>query len=361
MKTIHLILRYFRRSILFLSLFLSVICLKAESKKDTLVNKAWRDTFKVQNAQIIELDSTSSMLFFRPKPFQFAKNVPSDLYLLGKTAFSKKNLPKFGAILAGTALLVLVDQPIINAAQQFGRYINLDPARKSKTVIEANFGSFSVDVLDLPQNVNSAIYFMGEGWPSIMIAGGFYSYGLIANDYRALQTTSQLAEMFFTLAITTQFIKRITCRQSPIRVEAGSDGFPGGPSYPVPGGAWRPFTSPKKYQKNVSNYDAFPSGHMATAMATITILAGNYPDNKYIKPVGYTLMGLLGYSMLNNGVHWISDYPLAIAIGFTCGKIALSRGRQVMPKKGADRGASSSLTPIYLGEGGIGLSYRVTF
>ena len=342
-------------------LLLSVISLKAQSKKDTLVNMAWRDTFKVQKAQIVEMDSTSKMLYYRPKPFQFAKNIPSDLYLLGKTAFTKKNLPKFGAILAGTALLVVVDQPIIDAAQQFGRYVNLDPTRKSKTVIEAKFGSFSVDVLDLPQNVNSAMYFIGEGWPSILIASGFYSYGLIANDYRALQTTSQLTEMFFTLAITTQFIKRITGRQSPIRVDAGSDGLPGGPSNPIPGGAWRPFTSPKKYQKNVSNYDAFPSGHMATVMATITILSGNYPDNKYIKPVGYTLIGLMGYSMLNNGVHWISDYPLAIAIGYTCGKIALSRGRKVMPKKGADRGASSSFTPVYLGEGGIGLSYRATF
>ena len=94
---------------------------------------------------------------------------------------------------------------------------------------------------------------------------------------------------------------------------------------PVPAGDWHPFPNPGKYQKSVSNYDAFPSGHLATAMATITILAGNYPDNKYIKPVGYSLMGLLGYAMLNNGVHWISDYPLAIAIGYTCGKIAVSR------------------------------------
>lgn len=340
--------------VLFFLLFHSVISLKAESKKDTLITKAWRDTIKVQKAQIFEVDPTYSMLFYRPKPFQFAKNVPSDLYNLGKTSFSKKNLPKLGAILAGTAILVAIDQPILDAAQQFGRYINLDPSRKTKTVIEANFGSFSVDVLDLPQNVNSAIYFMGEGWPSILIASGFYSYGLIANDYRALQTTSQLTEMFFTLAITTQFIKRITGRQSPIRVMD----VPGS----VPGGDWHPFPSPAKYQKKVSNYDAFPSGHMATAMATITILSGNYPNNKYIKPVGYTLMGLLGYSMLNNGVHWISDYPLAIAIGYTCGKIALSRGRQIIPKiGGTDHGATSSLTPVYLGEGGIGLRYHATF
>jgi hypothetical protein len=189
-----------------------------------------------------------------------------------------------------------------------------------------------------------------------MIASGFYGYGLMENDYRALQTTSQLTEMFFTLAVTTQLLKRISGRQSPFRAMDPPEGIA-----PVPGGSWHPFTAPSKYQANVSNYDAFPSGHLATAMATITILAGNYPDNKYIKPVGYSLMGLLGFAMINNGVHWMSDYPLAIAIGYSCGKIALSRGRQILPKFGVNRGATSSLTPAYLGNGGIGLSYRATF
>lgn len=335
-----------------LMLFLSSVSLKAESKTDTLVYKAWRDTVKLQKAQLVEMDSGSSVLFYRPKPFQFAKNVPSDLFNLGKTAFSKKNLPKLGTLLAGTALMVAVDQPITDGARQFGRYINLDPERKSKTVIEADFGSFSVDVLELPQNLNSTMYFIGEGWPSIMLASGFYGYGLIANDYRALQTTSQLAEMFFTLAITTQFIKRISGRQSPFRAMEGSG---------VPGGDWHPFPAPGKYQKNVSNYDAFPSGHLATVMATITILSGNYPDNRYIKPVGYTLMGLLAYSMLNNEVHWMSDYPLAIAIGYTCGKIALSRGSQTISRKSDNRGENSSFTPAYLGRGVFGMSYRLTF
>jgi hypothetical protein len=334
---------------------LSANSLMAEIKSDTLINKAWRDTFRIEKAQIVEADSMHSMLFYRPKPFQFAKNVPLDLYQLGKTSFSKKNLPKLGAILAGTAILVALDQPIIDAAQQFGRYIHLSADHDFRP-IKINIGNSKITVFDLPQNLNMAFYFMGEGWPSILIAGGFYGYGLAANDYRALQTTSQLSEMFFTLAITTQFVKRITGRQSPFRAMYSPEGVQG-----VPGGTWRPFTSPSKYQDNVSNYDAFPSGHMATVMATITILAGNYPDNKYIKPVGYTLMGLMGYSMLNNGVHWISDYPLAIAIGYTCGKIALSRGKQEIRKKGTDHGKSSSLIPMYLEQGGIGLNYKVTF
>lgn len=339
-------------SMLLVALF--VVSTFAETKRDTLIYKAHRDTIRLAKAQVFELKNGDEMMFYRPRPFEFIKNVPKDFYQLGKATVSKKNLPALGAIIGSTALLIALDQPIIDASQQFGRFINLDPAKKSKTAISVNFGSFEVDVLDLPQNLNSAIYFMGEGWPSILIAGGFYGYGLIANDYRALQTTSQMAEMFFTLAFTTQFIKRITGRESPW-IAMGEDGSH------KPGGAWRPFPAPAKYQDNVPHYDAFPSGHLATAMATVTILAGNYPDNKYIKPVGYTLMGLLGYSMLNNGVHWISDYPLAIAIGYTCGRIALMRGQKFIGNKGTDRGISSSLTPAYLGNGSIGLSYRATF
>lgn len=348
MKITQLIHRNSKGFILVLFLFLVSISVNAESKKDTLVYKAWRDTVRLQKAQIVMLDADNSALYFRPKPFRFAKNVPLDIYQLGKTSFSKKNLPKLGAILVGSALLVAVDQPITDAVQQFGRYINLDPRRKSKTLIAFKIGSFQVDAMEIPDNVNSSIYYLGEGWASMFIAGGFYGYGLMANDYRALQVTSQITETIFTLGFTTQFLKRITGRQSPFRAD-------------VPGGDWHPFPAPSRYQKDVSNYDAFPSGHLATAMATITILAGNYPDNKYIKPVGYSLMGLLGVSMIYNGVHWISDYPLAIAIGYACGKIALARGRRTINKKGNDHGKSSSLLPMYFGDGGIGLSYRATF
>lgn len=351
MKIAQLIHRISKGFILLSIIFPVVLYGNVESKQDTLVYKAWRDTVRLQKAQIVTIDSGDSILYFRPKPFQFAKNVPLDFYQIGKTTFSKKNLPKLAAILAGTALLVAVDQPITDAAQQFGRYVHLDPDhRKTKSIIKIS----GKTVFEVPTSVNNGIYFLGEGWPSLLIAGGFYSYGLAANNYRALQTTSQLAESFLVLGITTQLLKRLTGRESPW-IAMGEDGSH------EKGGNWHLFPAPKIYQKHVPKYDAFPSGHLATAMATITILSGNYPDNKYIKPVGYSLMGLLGYSMLNNGVHWVSDYPLAIAIGYTCGKIALSHGRQVISKKLKDHGISSSLTPVYLGQGSLGMSYRLTF
>jgi len=338
--------------VVFATLLLSSFQLRAEEKRDTLIQEFKRDTVRLRNAQVFEI-SGDQWVYSRPKPFQFAKNVPSDIYLMGKTAFSKKGLPKLGLILAGSAALVLVDQHVTDATQQFGRYIHLDAERKSKTVLEFNIGGFKVNAMEIPDNLNSTFYYLGEGWGSMLIAGGLYGYGLIASDYRALQTTSQITESIFALGLTTQFLKRITGRQSPFRAMEMQN--------PVPGGDWHPFPNPAKYQKKVSNFDAFPSGHLATAMATLTVLASNYPDNKYIKPVGYSLIGILGFSMLNNGVHWISDYPLGIAIGYTCGKIVSGRGHVVIPKLSDKKGATSALLPAYLGYGSVGLAYRATF
>jgi hypothetical protein len=268
--------------------------------------------------------------------------------MFGKAVVAKKNLPKLGMLIGATAVLVAFDQPLLDAAQQFGRYIHLDAERKFKRAISFNIGNFKVPLLDVPQNLNSAFYFIGEGWPSILVAGSFYGYGMFSNDYRARQTSSQLAEMFFTLAITTQVLKRMTGRQSPFNSTKA-------------GGEWHPFTNLSTYQADVSNYDAMPSGHLATIMATVTILSGNYPSNKFIKPVGYSIMGLLGYAMMNNGVHWMGDYPIAIAIGYTCGKIALSRGQKTIQKKSTVTGYKSSLMPLFFGSNGYGLSYRLTF
>jgi hypothetical protein len=182
---------------------------------DTLVYKVHRDTVRLTKAQIFNANSSGSILFYKPRPFEFVTNVPSDIGKFGKAVIARKNLPKLGLLLGTTAVLVALDQPLLDAAQQFGRFIHLDAERKFSRAISFNIGNFEVPVLDLPQNINSAFYFIGEGWPSILVAGSFYGYGIFTNDYRAGQTSSQLAEMFFTLALTTQVLKRITGRQSP--------------------------------------------------------------------------------------------------------------------------------------------------
>lgn len=342
-----------RVCLLFLILFLIPILSNANTKfsgyQDTLVLKPYRDTSRITKAQVHLLKDQNQMIYYKPRPFEFVTNVPGDFAEFGKAVVARKNLPTLALLVGSTAVLVAFDQQLLDAAQQFGRFIHLDAERKFKRAVKFNIGGFELPLLDLPQNLNSSFYFMGEGWPSILLAGGMWGYGSVTNDYRARQTASQIAEMFLTLGVTTQALKRITGRQSPFNSTS-------------PGGQWHPFTNPSKYQENVSNFDAFPSGHLATFMATVTILSGNYPDCHLIKPIGYSLMGLLGFAMMNNGVHWAGDYPVAIAIGYTYGKIALKRGqRKIVRSKEKEIKYYTSLTPMIFGSSGYGLSYRLTF
>jgi membrane-associated phospholipid phosphatase len=340
---------YFLQRIIIAFAFIFIIPItSASEKRDTLVYKNKRDTSVLVKAQVVDIDSSTSLIFYKTRPFGFVGYVPRNLVDFCKVTTRKNNLTKVGLLIGGTAVLIALDQKITDASQQFGRYIHLNPDKNFAHAISIKMGGFHLPVLDVPRNLNSSFYFLGEGWPSILIASGFYSYGSFAKDYRALQTSSEMAEMFITLGITVQFIKRITGRESPDGATA-------------PGGVWRPFPNPSKYQKQVSHFDAFPSGHLATAMATVTIISGNYPNNPYIKPIGYTLMGVLGYSMLNNGVHWASDYPIAIAIGYVYGKIALTHGQQVIHKRHGNSLVKTSFTPMVIGQNAFGMSYRVSF
>ena len=83
-----------------------------------------------------------------------------------------------------------------------------------------------------------------------------------------------------------------------------------------PRGRWRPFPSIRTYNTQTASYDAMPTGHLMTGSLVLTIINENYPEYSSVTlPVGITLLSLLGWQMINNGVHWASDYPLGIAMG----------------------------------------------
>ena len=63
-------------------------------------------------------------------------------------------------------------------------------------------------------------------------------------------------------------------------------------------------------------------------MATVTVIATNYPEKKWIRPLGYTLIGLTGWAMMNTDVHWAGDYPLALAVGYVAGKVTTLKHRK---------------------------------
>lgn len=254
-----------------------------------------------------------------PKPFSFITNVPKDIIQISVSSFGKRNFKNIGLIIATSTVLILADKKIYNAVRKFSDNINLHPEEENKTLWSIKTGNKETVLLKVPKNLNTGLYNIGQGYVTMLIAAGFYVQGKISKNYTSLQTASDLTESFITLGLTTQLLKYATGRENP---GINGDNW----------NAWHPFPSLSSFQNNKSRYDAFPSGHLSTLMAAVTILANNYPNRKWIKPVGYTLVALCGFSMINNSVHWAGDYPLAIGLGYLTGTIITSRHKQKIKK-----------------------------
>ena len=263
---------------------------------------------KSQDNSNINNGSIAPLYFKKPNFLKSLSYIPGDMLYIAKSPFYKKDWMILAGITAGTYLIQLKDQGIINWVKKSSLQAGLDPTTRYYNAVK--FGD--TKIIKVPKNLNTALYQLGEGGTSMMVAGGLWIYGKIKHDYRAIQTCYDLTETFATMGITTQILKRISGRESPFKSTA-------------PGGKWTPLPSFKAYQTHTPTYDAFPSGHLATMVATVTVLTKDYPEKKWIKPIGYSLIGLTGWAMMNTEVHWLSDYPLAIAVGYLSGKITTLR------------------------------------
>lgn len=229
------------------------------------------------------------------------KRLPFITMNTAKDMVNKEYYPFSMASMASTALLIPLD-PIINKnSRGLGKKLGFDYNHSYKKL-----GPLKI----IPQNANSLIYFLGNGTSVILMSGGFATYGFLCKDYRAQSVSFQLFQSILVSGIFTQTLKRITGRESPfIANEENRENS-----------NWHLLPSFSAYQKETSRYDAMPSGHLTTGIAAWIIIAENYPEKKWIKPLGFTILGLMSFEMMQSGVHWISDYPIAILFGFLIGK-----------------------------------------
>lgn len=291
---------------LFLLILLLPLFAIATSITDTL--PAGSDTMIALRKQRIYLEKNGdSFICNKPKLFNFVTHIPGDAVGYVKQSFRKENLYKVGIIAGSTALLIIFDQQITNGLQSFAKRNGISASEDFDAIVSVKLFGKKTNLGKMPKNVNTAFYNIGQGSSVVLMAAGFYIGGLIKKDNRALQTASQLGESFLALGFGTQLMKYGSGRENP------SDAS-------IPGGRWRPFPTLSDFQNKKPKYDAFPSGHLATFVSAVTIISENYPRIRWIKPVGYTIAGLLGLAMINNGVHWAGDFPLGFAMGYGFGK-----------------------------------------
>jgi hypothetical protein len=250
-------------------------------------------------------------------------NLPGDWVRASREKLGVQNIPEFAGIAVLTAGLLMTDAATYEVSDRW--------YKNSRTVTD----------------VSDFFVSLGDGKSQFALAGAFAAYGLLKDDQRALRTGSQIVQAVLASGAVVQVLKHMTGRESPFVRSS-------------PTGIWRFFPNQIDYHKRVPAYDAFPSGHICTALATVIVIAENYPDTKWIRPVGYIVSGLVGVGMVNRGIHWYSDYPLGLAIGYAFGMIA-AHPEGIL----AGSGRSTSSTQLHIApsvtENGVGMALVLTF
>jgi len=281
-----------------------------------------------------------------PEPYPQLLELPSYIYEDYQVAydrvFSEDAIPYWWTVGLSTAALLALDEQWIAESERLGKKLGIGTKYNTNTVL----GYKGIKILSLPEDTGSFMYFIGDGWTTMAFVGGFLATGALTDDDKAYNVGFQLIEGLLATGISTQTIKHITGRQSPnTKTESG--------------GKWDFFPNQSDYFADIANYDAFPSGHLAVGTMTLTVISKNYPEKTWIIPTGITLLSLLSFQMNNNNVHWASDYPVAIALGYTFGSIAYERGQRSlnMPNQNISR---LQFQPIVSADG-LGVSMHYTF
>lgn len=242
-----------------------------------------------------------------PWTFIFTK-IPETSMSGLKTSFSKDALPYWGVILASTAVLYRYDEDIYHEMQKKGRDWRIGNDDNTKPVASIS----GTPIMRLPTDTGSAMYFLGDGWLHAGISLGFVGYGSATDNARAYNTGLMILHGMFVSTIFNQALKRSFGRESP-EVSTSKRG------------SWHMFPSFNDYNSKTASYDAMPSGHVMTATMTFTVITSRYPEyNTVMYPVAGIWVSALMFEMMNNGVHWASDYPLGIAMGYVFGKASVN-------------------------------------
>jgi membrane-associated phospholipid phosphatase len=276
---------------------------------DSLDVKSNQD-LKIIPVQEYQFSNGTLRTYPKPKWMDMINKLPKDFMATCKDYVAKDHAWYLGGAVASTVLLLPVDQKITDNTRAWADKQGLSPDN-----VYGKFGPLE----NIPKNLGAGFYLIGNGTTVILLSAGLATFGLLKNDYRAQATASGLMESLALSGVFVQAIKRITGRESPYIARANGN----------PGGDWNPFPSFKAYATNTPSYDAVPSGHLTTIMAGLTVITSSYPDYKWIKPVGYSLITAMCIQMIQSEVHWVSDYPLAVLIGYIVGKnIAQNRFKE---------------------------------
>ncbi|MFT4578722.1 MAG: membrane-associated phospholipid phosphatase [Nitrospinales bacterium] len=140
----------------------------------------------------------------------------------------------------------------------------------------------------------------GNGAISLPALGAFYLYGYFGENAKAERTALIAVESFLVTGLFTTVLKTVAGRHRPSTGDSSTsfDGF-------------------------TTDHGSFPSGHTSTVFAIATVIANEYEDVPFIKPISYGIATMTGLSRINDEKHWASDIFLGAALGYFTSKTLL--------------------------------------
>jgi hypothetical protein len=175
-------------------------------------------------------------------------------------------------------------------------------------------------------------------------------------NQKGVQTSLLATQAMITSGFWVQLIKRISGRERPITAYKNSK-LEGGKWY----GPFEQYGHDFALSKTDLSFDAFPSGHTATAFSIATVFASQYIDRKAIPVLCYSAATLVGISRLTEHEHWASDVFVGALLGYLCGKQVVANYNKTHPDAITSMSANSKkktdLTFIQYGNQ-IGLSFK---
>jgi membrane-associated phospholipid phosphatase len=215
--------------------------------------------------------------------------------------FSTKQWLMTGASIGIIASLILVDNDIDNWARvQKQKYKWINRSSPVVTKFGGNWGVYTV------------------------IATGVLS--ATCKNKKGVQTSLLATQAMITSGVWVNLIKILTGRERPMADYTFSKSE-GGNWY----GPFAMYDQDLAIRKPVSAFDAFPSGHTATAFSIATVFASQYKDIKAIPVICYSAATLVGISRLIEHEHWTSDVFVGGLFGYVCGKQVVNHYNKTHP------------------------------
>jgi membrane-associated phospholipid phosphatase len=163
-------------------------------------------------------------------------------------------------------------------------------------------------------DISPVVTELGDGKFSLALFGGFFLHYCLFDDQKSLYTSKIGIESFLVSGIAVQFFKQIFGRERPSHATKEGGKFHG------------PFSFFSKKSNDIASFDAFPSGHTATAFSWASTLAELYPDGA-MPYISYGMATVIAFSRITERTHWLSDCFVGAIMGIVSTKFVIYLNR----------------------------------